>query len=382
MLKGSKKEKGTKKKPPKRDPLLYYSIDHPDDYTTEAKEKNTIIITCYQYIKSLVQRFSLHINTLREERLTIMFIPHNENKIKNFHISNLALTLIISSIVLIIIINSILIIHHSSTVQEVDKLKSAQKDTRIQFSKIREEINSIGKTYYDLKENLSKIDSLSKGQHYQPSNDYTLNNDDESKHQQIIPNTPSNHSPMVYMDPNITKEIEVVPNEIFMLDRIIYDMLKSKNILNNLEAFIKKRTRSIQNTPTLWPVYGYIVNPYGLIRKANELTAVFNAGVDIISGPGAEVVATAAGQIVDIKQEIDHSWSIRIRHNYGYETIYKGLARLLVQKNKDKAIQINKGDPIGYLGMSFNSNESILHYQIFIGSETQKPLPYMNYITD
>ena len=373
-----------KSKAKKKDTSVYAIDDFIHSPLNQNKIKNTIFQKFFSYINSLIQSFQAYISHKKEERLTIMFIPHNENKIKNFHISNLSLSLIILGIILLVTINALFIIHHSSTVQKVDKLKKSQKDTRIQFTKIKEEINAISRTYGDLKENLRKIDAIAKEEQYSSTNEnFTDSNMFASPISKISPKLADTNNTLPIVDSidtneGNTKDTEVVPNEIFMLDRMVYDMSASKNILESLSGYIKKRIRSIQNSPTLWPVYGYVVNPYGLIRKSNELTAVFNSGVDIASGPGAKVVATASGYITDIKYNRDENWIVRIRHNYGYETVYKGMSRLIVQKD----VTVVKGEQLGYIGASSNTSESILHYQVFIGTEAQNPLPYMNYIAD
>ena len=53
------------------------------------------------------------------ERITIMFIPHTEKKIVNFHISIFTISIISGVIMLTVVITSIMIINHTSTIKEV-----------------------------------------------------------------------------------------------------------------------------------------------------------------------------------------------------------------------------------------------------------------------
>lgn len=307
-------------------------------------------------------QFQEIVKTKKEERLTIMFIPHNERSIKNYHISNLTLTIIVGTLSLMVIISSILIINHTSTVQEVDKLKISQKDAKIQFAKIRQEIKEITGSYSEIRESLSQLYGLAQGK----KNDNSLFGQGgvEMPAHELEEESSADHN------------AESIPIEIFMLNRILNDMEISEKPLIHIEKFIKKREKIIKNTPTLWPVQGYIVNPFGFVRSAHKFQVYFNNGIDIAANPGAEVSASAPGVVMDIGYHAKWHNYVRVRHNYGYVTIYKGLERVSVSIN-DK---VTKGDVVGYMGHPADSLEPILHYEIHIGVDAQNPLPYLTYI--
>ncbi len=312
-----------------------------------------------QYVVVKKTQLQALIRTKKEERLTIMFIPHNEKSIRNYHISNLSLTIIIGAMTLIIIVSSVLIINHSSTVQEVGKLKISQKDAKIQFGKIREEIKDITQSYGEIRESLSQLYALAQGR----KNDNSL----FGQGGVAVPLDELNED---------RASAESIPLEIFMLNRILNDMDISEKPLVHIEKFINKRKKIIKNTPTLWPVQGNIVNPFGFVRSAHKFQVYFNSGIDIAAYPGARVAATAPGVVMDIGTDVTWGRYIRIRHNYGYVTVYKGLSRARIGIN-DK---VNKGEVIGYMGHPVDSLESLLHYEIHIGVDAQNPLPYLTYI--
>lgn len=318
------------------------------------------------FVKRTWTDFLRLIRKKREERLTLMFIPHNEDKIKNFHISNLALIIIVSMFSLVVLVNALFIINHTSTVQEVDKLKISQKDASIQFSKIRSEIKDMEKTFSGIRYRLSNLHAMAQGKSSDESNLYGQGG-------ASIPIESANDM----LNPVEGDGGEEIPMEIFMLNRISGDLEISRQPLHEIEDFLKKRSKIIQSTPTLWPVEGYIINPYGFIRNADTLNAYYNPGVDIAAPLGSEVAAAAHGIVIDIKKE-NSLYTVRIRHNYGYETVYKGLDRVSVQTD-DK---ISKAETIGYLGINPQTLQSALHYQIYVGVEAQNPMPYLSYISD
>ncbi|MES0489683.1 MAG: M23 family metallopeptidase [Leptospirales bacterium] len=317
-----------------------------------------------QFLRTTYQQLIILLKRKKEERLTLMFIPHNEQKIKNFHISNLTLSIIIGLFTSVVVVSSVLIINHTSTLQEVKKLKISQEDAKIQFAKIREEIRSMDSSFGNIRTKISDLHALS----------LNKSKSDVASFGQGGPSIPLEN----ISESNETGEKSEIPPEIFLLNRIIDDMERSEKPLQDIEKFLEKRSKIIKDTPTLWPVEGYVVNPYGMVRHADNLKAYFNSGIDISAPPGSEVVVSAPGLVSSITRDSKWGWIVKIRHNYGYETIYKGLDRVTIEVDKD----ISKGDTIGYLGNGQGVSGSILHYRIYIGVDAQDPMPYLSYIAE
>ena len=89
-------------------------------------------------------------------------------------------------------------------------------------------------------------------------------------------------------------------------------------------------------------------------------------------------MASAPGVVVSIHHDSRWNYEVKIRHNFGYLTVYKGLDRVTVKDDE----KVTKGDAIGYLGSPNDSLESVLHYEIFIGVDAQDPLPYISFLAN
>jgi len=72
-----------------------------------------------QSLRSWWQRFLAK----GREKITVMFIPHTEKKIINFHVSIFSISFFIGLVSITVLITSLFIIKHSSTIKEVSKLK-------------------------------------------------------------------------------------------------------------------------------------------------------------------------------------------------------------------------------------------------------------------
>lgn len=297
----------------------------------------------------------------RNERLTLMFIPHNELKIRNYHISNLTLIIVTSVLGLVLLVSAFLVIRHNSTIQEVDKLRISHKDAEVQFAKVRQEIIELSRSYEDIRQNLNSLYSLSKGGEKQSTMGSQGSDSFAAQLAELQQKT------------NQSKDPEKIPLEIFLMNRMLHDMEISRGSLGQVQDYLKKRERVLKNTPTIWPVQGYIINPFGFVRMAHRLNVAYNPGVDIAVPHGAVVQATAPGIVVSINKEANLTYTVRIRHNYGYETIYKGIEMVTVSQEE----KVNKGEHIGHVGHSDDNFESILHYEVHIGVEAVNPMPYL-----
>ncbi len=302
------------------------------------------------------QKIFTWVRKKRKERLTLMFIPHNELKIRNYHISNFTLILVSSILGVVLLVSAFLVIRHTSTIQEVDKLRLSHKDAEVQFAKVRQEIIELSKSYEDIRQNLNALNTLSKG------DENAALNDSFAKQLADLQQKTSQ-----------SKDPEKIPLEIFLMNRMLHDMEISRSSLGQIQEYLKKRERVLKNTPTIWPAQGYIINPYGFVRLAHRLNVSYNSGVDISVPYGAVVQATAPGIVVAVNKEANFTYTVRIRHNFGYETVYKGLENVTVSQEE----KVNKGENMGYVGHSDDNFESILHYEVHIGVEAVNPLPYL-----
>ncbi|MBV6493040.1 MAG: hypothetical protein LDLANPLL_01047 [Turneriella sp.] len=305
------------------------------------------------------QKFIAWVRRKKNERLTIMLMPHDSGITRNYHISNLTLIIITSILGIVLLVSALLVIRHSSTIQEVDKLRVSHKDAEVQFAKVRQEIIDLSKSYEDIRQNLSALQALSSG--------------DADKSGGASKDNFATELAELQKKTSQIKDPEKIPLEIFLMNRMLHDMEISRGSLTQVQDYLKKRERMLKNTPTLWPAQGYIINPFGLVRMAHKLNVAYNSGVDIAVPFGATVSATAPGIVVGISREANFTYTVRIRHNYGYETVYKGLEVVTVAQEE----KVNKGEQIGHVGHADDNFESILHYEVHIGVEAVNPMPYL-----
>jgi murein DD-endopeptidase MepM/ murein hydrolase activator NlpD len=299
--------------------------------------------------------------TKGKERITIMFIPHSEKRIINFHVSIFSIAVIVGAITATVAVTSILIVNHSSTIKEVSKLKKYGTNSKIQIKKYKEEINELYDIFQKFKPELtylysltpgSDIDSLwAKGGVHNPNPTYENNGD-------------------AGVEPS-------PPIEILNIQEIERELKTTKKILSKIKVFLEYRKKIIETTPSIWPVNGYIISRFGQRNSIYAAETDFHNGIDIEAFPGAEIRATAPGKVSEIRWDPVLGLMVTIKHKYGFTTAYSHCQRVSVEQDQ----QISKGEIIGYVGRTGKTARYLCHYEIIIGTEYVDPMPYLNRIS-
>ncbi len=290
------------------------------------------------------------------ERVTLMFIPHSEKRIINFHISIFTISFVTIFLIGIITVTLIFVVDHTSNIKEISSLKEDDCNSKIQRQQFKDGINSVYNIFQHFKPELKYLFSL----------------------------TPDNSAETLYAKGGADNSNQFAQNsgplpplEILNLIEMQTELKETKDILKKLKDFLKKRRKIIENTPSIWPVNGYILAPYGKRISPYSFKEEFRSGIDIGSFPGAEIYATAPGIIENIRWDTALGLTISIKHKYGFITVYSHCQRVSVKMGQE----VSKKEVIGYVGKTGKATRHQCHYQIKIGTEYIDPIPYLNKIS-
>lgn len=89
---------------------------------------------------------------------------------------------------------------------------------------------------------------------------------------------------------------------------------------------------------------------------------------------GDIVMATANGQVVSCGYDPIFGNSVVIRHKHGIYTRFAHLARFIIKKGD----YVTQGQTIGYVGNTGVTTGAHLHYEVHIGSDVVDPMKYVN----
>ena len=306
-------------------------------------------------IRILWERFKKKGN----ERITVMFIPHSEKKIVNFHISIFAISTIIGIVVTIVAITSVLIINHSSTVKEVSILKKSGEDSETQVKIYKTEIAKLYDIFQKFKPEITYLYDL------------TPDSNIDSLWAKGGENNPTPNPVNIENDPNIP------PDELLSIQEIRQELETTKQIIGKIKNFLNYKKKLIENTPSIWPVDGFVVSRFGYRNSPYTFETEFHYGIDIEAFPGAEIRVTAPGNVKDIVWDPVLGLTVSVQHKYGFVTSYSHCQRVSVEPGQ----KISKGEVIGFVGRTGKTTEYICLYQIRIGTEYVDPMPYLNRIS-
>lgn len=97
-----------------------------------------------------------------------------------------------------------------------------------------------------------------------------------------------------------------------------------------------------------------------------------HAGVDLPGDLGEWVYATAEGKVAKVGQAATIGKFIRLRHDYGFMTLYGHLSSIDVTESES----VHIGQVIGRVGSTGRSTGPHLHYGVSKNGIEQNPLPY------
>jgi murein DD-endopeptidase MepM/ murein hydrolase activator NlpD len=286
------------------------------------------------------------------ERITVMFIPHTEKKIINFHISIFAISTICILFILTVTVTSILIINHSSTIKEVSKLKRYGSDYKVQIKRYQAEISQLYTVFQRFKPEISEL--------------YGLTPEGDANSLWAKGGAPGTMNP--------GEDISSPPMEILNLQEMENELKITKNVLQKIKRFIEYRRKVLENTPSIWPVDGFIVSRFGEKSPADSINRGNYNGIEIEAFPGMEIKSTAPGKVSEVRWDPDLGLTIMIRHKYGFITSYSHCQRASVAKDQ----VVSKNEVIGYVGRTGKTAQYGCFYQIIIGTEYVDPMPYLN----
>jgi murein DD-endopeptidase MepM/ murein hydrolase activator NlpD len=143
--------------------------------------------------------------------------------------------------------------------------------------------------------------------------------------------------------------------------------------LDLVEGQVDEQLRILASTPTIAPARGLITDGFG--RRRDPLTGrlAFHEGLDIAGRRGSSVKAPADGIVVFAGPDGGLGRTVRIAHDFGFNTVYGHLDKISVQAGDE----VQRGQEVGLLGNSGRSTGPHLHYEVHLEGRAVDPLYYV-----
>lgn len=129
----------------------------------------------------------------------------------------------------------------------------------------------------------------------------------------------------------------------------------------------------LASAPNLWPVEGPITGSFGERIDPFNGEGAFHTGIDISSTYGHAVIAPADGIVEYADLQNGYGRLVQVRHANGIATRYGHLSGFAVAPGQ----RVQRGDVIGYVGLSGRSTGPHLHYEVRIYNTPVNPYKYL-----
>ena len=177
------------------------------------------------------------------------------------------------------------------------------------------------------------------------------------------------------IDDNLNLNYNLTLNKIIQLkSKIEFDYQSHEKLLD----LVQLKELLYQNTPSIYPTYGGISDPYGWRIHPITKQRSFHYGLDFGNIKGTPIYATADGIITSTGSQKYFGKYIAITHKFGYQTNYAHLHKLHVKKGD----VVKRGQIIAEMGDSGRSTGVHLHYEVLRYNKYRNPYKYLNKFED
>jgi murein DD-endopeptidase MepM/ murein hydrolase activator NlpD len=150
-----------------------------------------------------------------------------------------------------------------------------------------------------------------------------------------------------------------------------YNFLQTSTISALYRSY--PRQYQLHVRPSLWPVEGRLMSPFGGRTDPFSGEGAIHTGVDLEAAMGTSVHSAADGIVVRADWESGYGRLIIIDHGNGVQTYYGHLSTFGVVPGQE----VRRGDVIARSGASGRVTSPHLHYEVRMGGTPVNPYPYM-----
>jgi hypothetical protein len=163
------------------------------------------------------------------------------------------------------------------------------------------------------------------------------------------------------------------------IDKLGYQLALQSKSLDTLQNLANNQQQMLASIPSVKPVredklqksigtlsgFGYRIHPVYKIRK-------FHAGLDFPARVGTAIQASGDGVVVESGWHQGYGNCVKIKHGYGYETLYGHLNKIVVRPGD----RVKKGQKIGEVGDTGLSTAPHLHYEVHYKGNPVNPINF------
>ncbi|MEK6793485.1 MAG: M23 family metallopeptidase [Spirochaetota bacterium] len=297
-------------------------------------------------LKEKIRETLRKVDAKGRERITVMFVPHSQKKIRSFHISYYAIFAAVGIVFVVSFFSFSLLTGKSMKENERAFLSRRIDESKYQLSVMREKVKEfVSQTRY--RDDLKRL-FVSAGYIRPGDSILAIGGGEEDV-------------PFSVSATNETSGAELIE-----MESVVNELSLSRRYLDKLQQFLKSRKSFVDCIPNLWPLTpgnGVIVKRY------TDRDPYADRGLYLGVIAGTPVRAAAGGTVIEVGPDGDDGTRVVVMHPYGFKTLYRGLGRVDVKSSR----QVAKGEVIGLAG----AGRPFL-YQLMVASTLVDPETFIS----
>ncbi len=161
------------------------------------------------------------------------------------------------------------------------------------------------------------------------------------------------------------------------LDRVARRLYLQSVSLDELQALAADKEQMATALPALIPVNPHDISSIGPYNM-NRLHPIYGYirphwGIDLSGNRGTPIYAAGDGFVSHAGYDGDYGYNIVVDHNFGYETRYAHLSKIMVTDGQ----WVKRGEQIAEMGSTGASTSPHLHYEVIYRDNRVNPMSYI-----
>ncbi len=289
---------------------------------------------------------------------SLIIVPHHRGKSKTITISQKKIKILLGIFAFLFLCLSALLVDYSlmsGTRQKYKKLKAeneVQKETVVQLKASMDKLKAAVTNYETY---VSKINLMFGIKSPEVLREVGVGGGERANNQEPDLSSDSQQVTLVQAE-NISLKAEGIEKS-----------------LSTLVRFLEDKKTELATKPSISPTTGWTTSPFG--ERTDPFTGkrTFHYGIDVASGYGNPVVATADGTVLELKRKeedkIGGNTIILVHGMSGYTTFYCHLSRFNVKLGQ----KVKRGDVVGFVGNTGKALGPHVHYEVHFNGKPLNP---------
>lgn len=305
-------------------------------------------------------------NSMRKKHLTLMVIPHNEDRVREF---GLSWALIWGACAILIFCFAALIYYgvgYYVRMNREAKFSTIEAENRALVERMKMVDANLLQLRQRMNDLLTRDRQLRQMANLQPA---------EGVAQKAPAGRPSGGAPAAVRGGGPASH-PMVQKVSLDLDHLLREADLVKGSFEEVASKLDKDIDLRNHTPSISPVRpseAWVSSWFGHRRDPFTGGSEMHAGLDLCSQTGTKVLATADGVVAMRREDSYFGKHLVLNHKYGLETLYGHLQQFAVEPGQ----RVKRGQVIGYVGRTGRATAPHVHYGVRQGGRWVNPMPYI-----